>query len=70
MEVMKALQLKPTLFKIVKVFALLHLGEIVPGSSQLYDVFDSLSTGCIKKKFTVGKGLLMQKAFNSFNKIL
>ena len=27
-------------------------------------------TGCIKKSFTVGKGLLMQKAFNAFNKIL
>ena len=44
MEVMKALQLKPTLFKIIKVLALLHLGEIVPGSSQLYDAFDSLSS--------------------------
>ena len=42
MEVMKALQLKPTLFKIVKVFGLLNLGEIVPGSSHLYDAFDSL----------------------------
>ena len=27
-------------------------------------------TGCVKKKFTVGKGLLMQKVFNSLNKIL
>ena len=27
-------------------------------------------TGCIKKKFTVGKGLLMQKVFNAFNEIL
>ena len=27
-------------------------------------------TGCIKKRFTVGKGLLMQKAFDAFNKIL
>ena len=37
MEIIKAFQLKPTL--IVKVFALLHLGEIVPGSLQLYDAF-------------------------------
>ena len=27
------------------------------------------STGCIKK-FTVGKGLLMQKAYTAFNKVL
>ena len=33
-------------------------------------VYEVVYTGCIKKQFTVGRGLLMQKAFNAFNKIL
>ena len=44
--------------------------SIILQSEPLMICTQEVYTGCIKKKFTVGKSLRMPKAFNAFNKIL